>query len=124
MTNPLPYAWCFEGGGYVDFYRPVGSPVQVNTWETIEWAMVLDHVSMADGGLARVLVWKNGVLVGDLQDVRTLTNSTGYADLLRIFTYWNDKAPKDEHVWLDDLTITTVTPTARDAAGNPYLGLR
>jgi len=122
MTNAQPYSWCYEGGGYTDFYRNLGSPIQSNAWESIEWAMVLDNVSMQDGGMARVLVWKNGILVADIQDVITINRVHGWAFQLRFFTYWNDKAPKDEYLYVDEITITTKTPTLTDDAGNPYLG--
>ena len=90
----------------------------------------MDTVSVADGGTAIARIWKNGKLLSEINDAYTLKTADSYSDAFLIFTYWNGGASggtgafptKDQHLFIDDLTITTDTPSKRDIAGNPMIG--
>lgn len=118
------YVWGYEGGGYVNYVRPFGAsqPFAKERWETFEWAITMDNVPVAEGGSARVLMWKNGTLMVDIRDARTLTDAGGFATRFLLFTFWNGLAQKDTHIFLDDLTITNRMPLNKDKSGNPFLG--
>ncbi|MGH1343849.1 MAG: hypothetical protein ACRBN8_19990 [Nannocystales bacterium] len=119
----LGFRFIYEG---VQQWRdiPTPAPFAVDEWTTIEYYVAFDHVTAADGGQARVRVWRDGALLADIDDRATLTEG-GYADDFLLFTYFgNDGAPKDQHLWVDDLVIATDQdpPTAVDAAGNAMVG--
>ena len=69
-------------------------------------------------------LWKDGVLLGEITDQRTLVEATDVARNLLIFTYYdNDGAPRSQNLWIDRLQVALEEPPGRDADGNPYLGL-
>ncbi|WP_339668555.1 hypothetical protein [Dasania marina] len=118
-----PHKFIFEGeqrwstaGGYVD--RP-----QLGVWEVYEIYLKLDTKSVNDGGNAIVKMWKNGKLLGEFRDRYTLVNDDSYSDRTHVFTYWNGGAPKTQHMWLDDVVITSETPSEIDEYGNSYIGV-
>ncbi len=90
----------------------------------------MDYRSVADGGTSRVRVWKNGKLLAELNDIQTLKSKASYADRFLIFTYWNGGKPdgsgslpsKDQYLFVDDLILTTDTPSNHDMYGNPMIG--
>lgn len=98
--------------------RPV-----LGVWETYELYLKLDPTPVDSGGEARVKVWKNGILLGDFTNRYTLVDNDSVSDRTHIFTYWNGGAPKTQHMWLDDVILTTDTPSAVDAEGNRYIGM-
>ena len=68
-------------------------------------------------------LWKNGDLLREINDRITLTHSGAYADATYIFTYWNGASPATQHMYIDDLVITSDTPASRDTFGNPVFGM-
>lgn len=99
---------------------PIDDP-RTGVWETYEAHYVFDTVPVSRGGRARVQAWKNGVLLADIRDMRTLETPASYAHQLQ-FSYWNGGAPKSQSWYVDDIRLTTVRPSARDAWGNPMIG--
>lgn len=98
--------------------RPV-----VGVWETYEMYLKLDDVPAASGGEARVRFWKNGQLILDIADRKTLQSPGVYADRMHLFTYWNGGAPQTQEMYIDDLFITTAPPSNTDASGNRFIGV-
>ena len=103
---------------------------QPGTWENYEVYLKLDYVSVSKGGTSRVRIWKNGKLLAELNDIQTLKSAASYADTFLIFTYWNGGKPdgsgsvptKNQYLFVDDLIVTTDTPSKRDIFGNPMIG--
>ena len=106
--------------------QPVGKDptdnIQHNQWQTYEWYIKFNNVPASSGGTARMRVWRNGELIGTVNNSKTLYDTLTYATSFYLFTYWNGGTPKDQAAYIDDLLITTDTPSARDSAGNPYIG--
>lgn len=110
--------------------KPIVDEPKFGTWENYEVYLKMDYISVADGGTSRVRIWKNGKLLAELNDIQTLESSASYANAFLIFTYWNGGKPdgsglkptKDQHLFIDDLIITTDTPSKRDISGNPMIG--
>jgi hypothetical protein len=120
--NNGTHKFIFEGEQrWSDFGTEADRP-QFGVWEVYEMYLKFDNVSTDNGGQALVRVWKNGVLKGEFTNRRTLSNSDSYSDRTHIFTYWNGGAPKTQHMWLDDVVVTSDTPDAVDSHGNPYVG--
>jgi hypothetical protein len=97
--------------------------IMLGQWETYEYWVKFDTVSVQEGGQAEVRFWKNGALLADLTDRITLATSDGYSNQTNLFTYWNGGAPQTQSMYVDDLVLTTDTPAAKDAAGHPYIGV-
>jgi len=118
-----PHHWIYEG---TQQWRRKGNPAQQvvrDAWETYEVYYHLDDVPVSEGGDARIRLWKNGELVAEITDQRTLVEPDGFARGLLIFTYFgNEGSPRDQNLWLDDLQVAIEEPPLRDAAGNPFLG--
>jgi len=85
-------------------------------WETWEVYIKLDETTNG-----RWRFWRNGVLLKD-QPSMTLISASSRKTKLLITDYWNGGAPQTQSMYLDDLIITTDTPSARDAAGNAMIG--
>jgi hypothetical protein len=118
------YIYGYEDSGTQDY--PVGvSPtnnVAMGKWETYEVYLSLDSAGKASGGQGEVRVWKNNQLLFDLTSDKTLADSSTYAESLFIFTWWNEVAPLSQSVYVDDIIVTSDTPSNKDAAGNPFIG--
>jgi len=99
---------------------PTNNIVQ-GTWETYEMNIKFDNVAKSAGGTGEVRIWKNNVLLKDVTTQPTIANATDYSDGFYLFTFWNGNAPATQHVYVDDVIITSDTPTNKDAAGNACL---
>ena len=73
--------------------------------------------------MALVRCWKNGSLIGEFPDRITLKTDGTLATAAYIFTYWNGSAPKDQELWIDDIVLTTNTPSNIDQSGNNFIGM-
>lgn len=73
--------------------------------------------------MATVRFWKNGKLIGEFLDRVTLVADDSYSDRFHIFTYWNGGAPQTQHMYIDDVVLTSDTPSGRDDYGNAYIGV-
>lgn len=118
-----PYKWIYEGGseGWVDV-GSLDNPPQKEQWQSYEMAVTLDNVPKNEGGLAQIRIWKNGVLLKEIVDRVTLAKADDYSDRALLFTYWNGGAPKAQHMYVDEITITVDEPGDVDEHGNPYIG--
>ncbi len=52
-------------------------------------------------------VWRDKQLIFDRDDVPTISDPEGVIDLFLIFTWWNEKDPPTQHVYVDDPVIAT-----------------
>jgi hypothetical protein len=99
---------------------PTNNIVQ-GKWETYEMNIKFDAVAKSAGGTGEVRIWKNNVLLLDSTSQPTLASSSDHSDGFYLFTYWNGNAPATQQLYVDDVVITTDTPSNRDTAGNPCL---
>lgn len=125
-----------KSSGYASYFRYEGEPyaknhafgrkddkIQTGVWETYEFYVKLDTTSVDNGGQAMSRMWKNGKLIGEITATPTMKKTQGYVDRIHIFTYWNGGSPQTQHMYIDDVTITSNTPGTKDAAGNSYIGV-
>lgn len=117
-----PYKWIYEGENRWVDVGSADNPPKKEQWQSYEMAVTLDDVSKDEGGEAVVRIWKNDVLLTEITGRKTLAASNDYANRALVFTYWNGGAPKDQHMYLDEITITTETPRNVDDHGNPFIG--
>jgi hypothetical protein len=133
-SNP-PFQFIYEGEQVWDYIGTLNGlltgvltgthtdQIVLGQWETYEYWVKFDTVAVKNGGQAEVRFWKNGALMADMTDRITLKTTDGYSDQTNLFTYWNGGAPQTEAMYVDDLELTTDTPSAKDAAGHPYIGV-
>lgn len=103
------------------------APLKRDTWETYEMYLYIDNVSVANGGQARLRIWRDEELIINDEDVETITADDGVIDLFFLFTYWNalqEKILNDNHAYIDDLVIATSVspPNSKDSSGNVFIG--
>lgn len=96
---------------------------RLGSWETYEYYVKFDSVPKSEGGEATVRFWKNGELIGEINNLKTLKYSDSYTTRTLLWTYWNGGAPQTQSMWIDDLVLTSDTPAGRDKHGNPYVGV-
>ena len=87
--SKVPFQFIYEGGQKWTKLGGAAEAIVPDVWETYEYYVKLDDVAVADGGSARVRFWKNGKLVRDITDRKTLKTHDDYADSALLFTYWN-----------------------------------
>jgi len=114
--------YIFEGEQVWDMFgSSLFAPVS-GVWETYEFYVKFDNVPVSSGGTGRVRVWKNGILIKDITNRKTLYSATSVSDRAHLFTYWNGGSPATQKMYVDDIVLTSDTPSAKDILGNSYVG--
>lgn len=121
--DPSPHKFIFEGEQVWSYVSDPSTAPVLGVWETYEMYVKLDSVPKSRGGTAVVRFWKNGELIGEFPDRQTLVGTDSYADRFHFFTYWNGGSPQTQQMYMDDVVLTSETPSSRDSAGNPYIGV-
>jgi hypothetical protein len=96
--------------------------IKKGQWESFEIYYYLDSVSTENNGRGRVRIWKNEELLADLPSQTTLKNAEAVANSFLLFTYWNGGSPQDQHLYIDNIVITSDRPSNVDAAGYSFIG--
>ena len=117
-----PFAYYYESQGDVRAVGTSANSIAAGKWETYELHYTIDTKSKNQGGVGEVKIWKNNALIADLTDQLQLADATTYVESFYLFTYWNGNAPATQQLYVDDVTITTDTPSNKDAAGNAFIG--
>ena len=115
------YASIFaESGGnivlsdeFADHQDTSSTPFGTDAWVSLEIYVYSDPTN----GVVRI--WKNGVLA-DTYTGNTYDGS-GYNTILYM-SYWNGGSPSGQSQYIDDVVITTDTPSNVDAQGNHMIG--
>lgn len=120
--DSTPFKWIYEGEQrWVDVGNNTDK-IRRRAWETYEMYVRFDNVSVADGGMATIRLWKNGRLIADINNRKTLSASTTISDYTYIFTYWNGGSPKTQSMYVDNIILTSDRPTRQDSSGNFFIG--
>ena len=122
-ASGTPFSFIYEGEQVWDDFGKSTDKLVLGTWETYEMYVKFDNVPVSAGGQGRVRVWKNGVLLKDITNRKTLATADAYSERSHLFTYWNGGSPQTQKMYVDDIVLTSDTPSARDAAGNPFVGV-
>ena len=121
-NSAVPFSFIYEGEQKWSNFGDDSKKIQLGVWETYEMYIKFDDVTVASGGQARVRVWKDGLLLSDITDRKTLATADAYSDRTHLFTYWNGGSPQTQKMYIDDIVLTSDLPAGRDAQGNPYVG--
>ena len=113
-----PYVVGFEGRPGLTFIgtRPKDD-VAMGRWEAYE-VNVKVGTSVSN---SRVRFWKNNRMVAEVSQISAVDES-GSLDGLFLFTYWNGTSPQSQHLYVDDIAVTSDIPANRDSGGNPFIG--
>ncbi len=87
--SEVPFQYIYEGEHKWTMLCDQTQAIVPDQWETYEYYLKLDNVPVADGGGARIRFYKNGALLKDITDRKTLKQADDYADAALLFTYWN-----------------------------------
>ena len=121
--DSTPFKWIYEGEQrWVDVGNSTDR-IRRRVWETYEMYVRFDNVSVADGGMAIIRLWKNGRLIVEINNRKTLSASTTFSDLAYIFTYWNGGSPKTQSMYVDNIILTSDRPIRQDSNGNFFIGV-
>ncbi len=97
---------------------PGVAKVTLGTWHAFEQYIKFD--STPGKGVSRT--WFDGKLVFEDTKTGTMHSSTDVSDVIYIWTYWNNNAPKTQTAFIDDVIVTNEKPSNSDNFGNPYIG--
>ena len=90
-----------------------------DVWQCIE--MYVYNSSVVGNGIIRF--WKNGVLIlEDAGDDRTMLAAGGDTDFAFFMSTWNGGPVQNQLMYIDDIVITSNTPSNQDAYGNYMIG--
>ncbi|MBZ2167855.1 polysaccharide lyase [Marinobacter sp. F4216] len=118
----IPHQFLYEGQQQWFRFGAESDEIQRGRWEHYEMYIKFDNRSTDQGGTALVRVWKDGRLLDEITGAETLNSSTDTSDRAHLFTYWNGGAPKTQHMYADQIVVTSDRPSNRDAAGNLMVG--
>ncbi|MDA8018447.1 MAG: hypothetical protein MPN21_13480 [Thermoanaerobaculia bacterium] len=126
VGSERPFHLIAEFDGHWDYLGEATDLHRLDRWETYEIYYRLNsqsnNLAPGTGGVARI--WKNGLLLAEVTDRKTLNESDSFIASIYLFTWFtNNGSPQTQSVFLDDLRITNVTPGDVDAHGNPYIGM-
>lgn len=113
----ISHKFIFEGEQMWYDMVPTSFQPQYDVWESYEFYVKLDDVPVSKGGQGRVRAWKNGKLLADITNRKTLYSPSSVSDRTHMFTYWNGGSPKTQKMYVDDVVLTSDQPSHRDANG-------
>jgi len=90
--------------------------VPIGQWVVLELYVLFHPTNGA------VRMWIDGTLKADYSGIQTAKDSNARMDFNLVMSYWNGGAPQNQVAYIDDVIITTDTPTNKDAAGNRMIG--
>jgi len=118
-----PYYWYYEALPKTQYPGDFEADrIRKGTWESFEIYYKFDDVAVDNGGTGLIRIWKNNKLLANYTDQVTLYNSETLADSFFLFTYYNGNAPKDQHLYVDNIIRTTDQPTNVDSNGYKFIG--
>jgi hypothetical protein len=69
-----------------------------------------------------VRMWIDGVLKSQAANIATARSGDDVMDMSYWMGYWNGGCGQNQVMYMDDVALTTDTPSGRDASGNPMIG--
>jgi hypothetical protein len=118
-----PFKYIFELEGNWSYMGSQSNAIRFDQWETYEYYIRFGDTFTSSGGTSLIRYWKNGTLMAEIPNRKSLNSATSVATYFYFFTYWNGGAPRTQSMFADDVIITNERPANRDASGNPFIGM-
>jgi hypothetical protein len=93
-----------------------GAMFDIDKWQSLEIYTKLSTTTPV------MRIWKNGILIYENKTDKTILSTTDVATTVAFMSYWNGGAPQNQTEYIDEVVVTTDTPSQRDSAGNPMIG--
>jgi len=116
MGNAINHAAFTENNGSSS---NAGDTVTTGNWMAVERY----HKFHSTPGQGIYRVYQNGNLIFEDLLTETLTTSSSEVSAVYIFTYWNGGAPQSQHCYIDEIILTSETPSDTDEDDNPFIGV-
>jgi hypothetical protein len=87
--------WVYFGADNRKFLR--------DQWVRQTVQIVIDNVTVASGGTAKVRFWENGQLIVDTTTIQTISNAIDYMPYFYLHTLWNGGAPSTVFSYVDNI---------------------
>lgn len=91
------------------------TPITTGAWHMVQWQV---HLAADETGFVRF--WVDDVFQGQV-DAVTMSDAGNAIDFITYGDYWNGSPHEDIEWYLDEVIMTTQTPTTTDAEGRPYI---
>jgi len=92
------------------FYYGVPGILTRDEWHKIDVYVKFDKTLASEGGQSKIIFWCDGQKIHEETGIQTILNTGDYFHSLYLFTYWNGLAPKDQHLWVDEIKMSTGYP--------------
>ena len=110
------------GNNYTYASQFTGVNFPVGRWIAVEQYVKLGTTDET----SRQLIWLDGILIFDNKDIPSdnpfLGSESDIISTVMIFTYWNGKVRTAQDAFVDNIIMTTDTPSHVDASGNKMIG--
>lgn len=113
---PEEFRMLREGQGQWFYYGKNGMLTR-DKWHRVNVELTVDNTAVNQGGKAQAKFWLDGNLITIEQNIKAIMSATDYMESFYLFTYWNGMAPKDQHLWVDNIQITNARPVWVDVLG-------
>ncbi len=95
------------------FYFGERDLITRDQWHKIDVYIAFDKELAANGGKSKVIIWFDNKKIHEENNIKTIINDGDYFHALYLFTYWNGTAPQDQHLWVDEVKMSTANPQWR-----------
>jgi hypothetical protein len=99
------------GGAFWEYFAADGTLTR-DVWHRHTMHVHFDDVLAASGGTSRIRFWQDGDLLLDTDTIGTLNNAAHTCHALYLFTYFNASSTQDQHLYVDDIRISSSTVPA------------
>lgn len=105
-------------GQAVWYYYGQNGVLSRDRWHRVNVELGVDNTPVSQGGSSYAKFWLNGYLLTTEKDIKAIMSGTDYMTSFYLFTYWNGTAPKDQHLWVDNIQISNQRPAWADELGS------
>ncbi|MDT8452096.1 MAG: hypothetical protein RQ936_05030 [Gammaproteobacteria bacterium] len=99
------------------FYYGQNGMLTRDKWHRVNVELTVDNIAVNQGGTAQAKFWLDGNLITIEKNIKAIISATDYIESFFLFTYWNGMAPKDQHLWVDNIQISNERPVWVDVLG-------
>ncbi|WP_108867224.1 hypothetical protein [Aquimarina aquimarini] len=92
------------------FYYGTPGLLTKDEWHKIDVYVKFDKTLASEGGTSKIIWWYDGQKIHEEKAINTILHDGDYFHSFYLFTYWNGLAPQDQHLWVDEIKMSTGHP--------------